>query len=60
MIFITHTHVYILLLQCVVESLAFAKSLQDERCLILNQEKLNDVPGLFGNFDRDSQEETLM
>ena len=43
-----------------IDSLAFAKSLQDERCLVLNQEKLNDVPGLFGNFDRDSQEETLM
>ena len=36
----THTHIYILLLQCFVDSLAFAKSLQDERCLGLNQEKL--------------------
>jgi len=49
---------YILLLQCVL-TVAFAKSLQDERCLVLNQEKLNEVMWLFGKFDLDSQEESL-
>ena len=42
-----------------IDSLAFAKSLQDGRCLVLNQEKLNEVLWLFGKFDMDSQEESL-
>lgn len=39
---------------CVINSRAFAMSLQDERCLILNSEKLNEVLSLFGNLRLDS------
>ncbi|XP_062166617.1 putative RNA polymerase II subunit B1 CTD phosphatase RPAP2 homolog isoform X2 [Alnus glutinosa] len=38
---------------CVVNSQAFAKSLQDERCLVLNSDKLNEVLRLFGNLSLD-------
>lgn len=34
---------------CVVNSKAFAGSLQDKRCSVLNPEKLNEVLRLFGN-----------
>ncbi|CAL0299462.1 unnamed protein product [Lupinus luteus] len=36
---------------CVVNSKAFAGSLQDERCLVLDPEKLNNVLKLFGDMD---------
>ncbi|XP_030926052.1 putative RNA polymerase II subunit B1 CTD phosphatase RPAP2 homolog isoform X2 [Quercus lobata] len=40
---------------CAVNSQAFAKSLQDERCSVVNSEKLNEVLRLFGNTSLDSE-----
>uniref|UniRef100_A0A2N9I4V9 RNA polymerase II subunit B1 CTD phosphatase RPAP2 homolog n=1 Tax=Fagus sylvatica TaxID=28930 RepID=A0A2N9I4V9_FAGSY len=40
---------------CVVNSQVFAKSLQDERCPVVNSEKLNEVLRLFGNMSLDSE-----
>ncbi|KAF5473446.1 hypothetical protein F2P56_010057 [Juglans regia] len=41
---------------CAVNSQAFAKSLQDERCSVLDLDKLNEVLRLFGNLSLDSKD----
>ncbi|XP_061367154.1 putative RNA polymerase II subunit B1 CTD phosphatase RPAP2 homolog [Gastrolobium bilobum] len=41
---------------CVVNSKSFAGSLQDERCSVLDSEKLNNVLRLFGNLNLESVE----
>lgn len=40
---------------CVVNSRAFAGSLQEEKCSVLNPAKLNEVFGLFENMSLDSE-----
>ncbi|KAJ6294828.1 hypothetical protein OIU76_022830 [Salix suchowensis] len=40
---------------CVINSRTFAGSLQEERCLVLNPAKLNEVLMLFDNFSLDSE-----
>lgn len=41
---------------CVINSKAFAGSLQDERCQVLDVEKLNNVLRLFGNLNLEPME----
>ncbi|XP_057494351.1 putative RNA polymerase II subunit B1 CTD phosphatase RPAP2 homolog isoform X2 [Actinidia eriantha] len=41
---------------CVVNSRTFAGSLQEERCLVLNSEKLDEIMGLFEGLTLDSKE----
>ncbi|XP_022754392.1 putative RNA polymerase II subunit B1 CTD phosphatase RPAP2 homolog isoform X2 [Durio zibethinus] len=40
---------------CLINSRAFAGSLQEERCSVLNHEKLNEILSLFGDLDLDDE-----
>ncbi|EOY34547.1 F2P16.20-like protein isoform 3, partial [Theobroma cacao] len=41
---------------CLINSRAFAGSLQEERCSVLNHAKLNDILSLFGDLDLDDND----